>query len=177
MRTTREMLDFLQSNQVGSREAPKHVPLIEQALMPNEEVLFVFCGNQNSHGIESQGIHAYAITNQRFIIAQATVAFQKGNLRGVQIYMPEQLGAVTYSKGLLTGTISISFFDGTGSIMVEKKRVEFIYNGINQALLKARTPSPAPASSRTGGYKFCTKCGAQLEANAAFCASCGTKQA
>ena len=138
MKTTKEMLEFLDAKKVGSREAPKHIPLIERALMPGEEVLFVFCGNQNSRGVHSQGIHAYAMTNRRFIVAQAKVAFQEGNLKGVQIYMPEQLGGITYRRGLLIGTISISFFDGAGDIMVEKKSVEYIYDELNKALFAAR---------------------------------------
>ena len=182
MRTTQEMLQFLQTNGVGSVEAPKHVPLIEQALLPGEEVLFIFCGNQNSQGIYSQGIHAYAMTNRRFIVAQAKVAFQRGNLKGIEVYMPDQIGNISYSKGLLTATIKISFINGTGSIMVNKPPVEFIYNQLNSTLMAARNFAFSEQqkliveTSVTGNAKYCCKCGTKLPADAAFCSHCGSAQ-
>ncbi len=138
MRTTQEMLDFLNQHHLASVESPKHVPLIEQSLMPNEVVLFIFCGNQNSQGLNSQGIHAYALTNKRFLISQAKVMFQKGNLRGVEAFTYDQIGGVMYNKNLLTGNISITTFTGTVNIMVGKKEVEYIYNSVNKVLYDVR---------------------------------------
>ncbi len=138
MRTTAEMLNFVQMNHIGSREAPKHVPLIEQALMPNEEVLFVFCGNQNSQGIQSQGIHVYALINQRLLVAQGKSFTSTRDTRMTETYTYEQIGNISFKKGLLTGTIIISFYNGIGQIMVDKKQVDFIYNGFTQALFAAR---------------------------------------
>lgn len=136
MRTQAEMLAFMQQNGISSIEANKHLPLIVNSLMPNEAVQFVFCGNQNSSGIRSQGIHVYAFTNLRLIVAQDIVSFQHGNLRGVEVYTYNQFGNISYSKNIATGTISIAFFTGTGNIMVNKKTVEFIYNSINQVLFQ-----------------------------------------
>lgn len=178
MRTASEMLTYMQENGIGSREAAKHVPLIEQALMPNEDVIFVFCGNQNSQGLESQGIHVYAMTNQRFLVAQGKSFTSTRNTRMTETYTYDQIGNVSFKKGLMTGTITIAFFNGIGSIMVDKGKVEFIYNNLNQALFAARNPvqsNPvAPASST--GSKFCSKCGTKLDAGAAFCISCGAPQ-
>ena len=138
MRTTAEMLAFMDQHLLGFKDAERHTRLIEQSLMPNETVQFCFCGNQNSQGIHSQGAHVYAFTNLRMLVAQAKIAFQKGNLKGVEIYTYDQIGNVSYSKGLLTGTISISFYNGHGSIMCEKKAVEFIYQEINKAIFNYR---------------------------------------
>ncbi len=138
MRTTQEMLDFLNQHHLASVESPRHVPLIEQALMPDEGVLFIFCGNQNSQGIHSQGIHAYAMTNKRFLVSQAKQMFQPGNLKGVEMYTYEQIGGISYNKNFLTGNISISFYNGIGNIMVGKKEVEYIYNSINKVLYDVR---------------------------------------
>lgn len=184
MRTTQEMLNFLNTHKIGSIEAPKHVPLIEQSLMPNEEVLFVFCGNQNSQGIQSQGLHVYALTNQRFLVAQGKSFTSSRNTRMTETYTYDQIGNITFSRGLLTGTITIAFYTGVGSIMVEKKQVEFIYNSLNQSLFSAKNqvklavPPPPPSINDTPhtGNKFCTSCGTRLASDSMFCSSCGTKQ-
>lgn len=179
MRTISEMLNFMQENNISSKEASKHVPLIEQALMPNEDILFVFCGNQNSQGTQSQGIHVYALTNQRFLVAQGKSFTSTRNTRMVETYTYDQIGNISFKKGMLTGTITIAFFNGTGSIMVDKKQCEFIYNSINQALFTAKNPvaaNPASPTTNNSANKFCCKCGTQLSADSLFCSSCGAAQ-
>ena len=179
MRTTSEMLNFMQKNNISSREAPQHVPFIEQALMPNEDVLFIFCGNQNSQGMQSQGIHVYALTNQRFLVAQGKSFTSTRNARIVETYTYDQIGNISFRKGMLTGTITIAFFNGVGSIMVDKKQCEFIYNNLNQALFAVRNSvATNPVSHSTNHFtnKFCSKCGTKLSADASFCHSCGAPQ-
>ncbi|MBQ8747148.1 MAG: PH domain-containing protein [Clostridia bacterium] len=132
MRTTEEIIAFMKEHKIGSREAPKHVPLGVEALLPDEEVLFAFCGNQNSHGLESQGIHAYLLTAQRLIVAQGNIAFQKGNLRGVEVYPWNSVGGISYKKGFLTNTIIIHLPYGAGTIMVDKPGTLLIFNSLNE---------------------------------------------
>lgn len=173
------MINFMEKNLISSKEASKHVPLIEQALMPNEDVLFIFCGNQNSQGTQSQGIHVYALTNRRFLVAQGKSFTSTRNTQVVETYTYDQIGNISFKKGILTGTITIAFFDGIGSIMVDKKQCEFIYNSFSEALFRARNHVAAnpdsPSTSNTTN-KFCSKCGAKLSLDSAFCSSCGAAQ-
>lgn len=126
-----------------SKKMKAHLPYILNALMPDEGIAFLFRGVQNMTATDNSGDHVYAFTNYRMLISYPPNALQSlgrigGARQGLEVYTYQQITNISYSKGLMLGSINIDFINGSGKITVDKPYVESIYNGINEAFFKYR---------------------------------------
>lgn len=150
MRTEEDVLDFfrntLQFKEKYVQKYRKAVSMLVQALMPNEAIEFAFMGVNNMGRNGGSGMLGYAMTNMRMLIAHPENSLVSINnamagrrtTHGVEAYTYDQIGGVSYNKGLMLGTITIDFYDGSGDISLDRGWVEQVYNGINETLFKYR---------------------------------------
>lgn len=78
MKTAEQMYEYCLENNFGQgftkKWGLKHFRVIEKNLLPNEEVLMTFIGLHNYQSMtKHDGNYAYAITNNRILIAQKKV--------------------------------------------------------------------------------------------------------
>lgn len=144
MRAISEVVNFLQNDlrykgkEVNKKQ--KEIEMLVKGLMPNEAVKFVCIGYCLGDG--SGNVMLYAFTNRRFLVLHNAgklgtfnaVMDNKSRFTGGDSYTYDQLTGVTHSKGLLTGSISISTFNSTYSFNVDKQLVEPVYNGIMEVI-------------------------------------------
>lgn len=149
MRTEAEVLDFFTNTLKYKGSYPKKYlamlrPII-RSLMPDEVIVFPFVGAQNMTA-KGGDMCGYAMTNRRMLIYHQEDSLRASNnavkgrstLHGMESHAYEEIASVTYDKGLLIGTIHIDLYTATGTISVDKKWVEQVYQGINEAVSSYR---------------------------------------
>lgn len=150
MRTEEDVNNFfrnvlgLQEKYIGKYQ--KMVTPLVRSLMSNEVIEFACVGAHNFSMSTGGDMCGYAMTNMRMIIScpgnalrsAANASRGRRTFQGVQSYTYDQINGVSYNKALLTGTITIDFFDGAMTIGVDKKFTEIVHDGISKAIYAHR---------------------------------------
>ena len=107
-----------------------HFQLLENALMPKENVIMPFIGLNNYTGIsQHDGHYAYAITDKRILMAQAKLSGNR--VRQVDY---NNINDITMSTGMAMGTLVIDTFKEKLIIGIPAPRVNTVYSELNKAL-------------------------------------------
>lgn len=143
MRKVREMVDFCEEqgfmgNYRRSR-VEKNFLVLKRALLENEEVLMCFVA---IHGYISPTKHhgdcAYAITNQRIIIAQHRIF----NESAIAVLL-DQLNDISFSNGAFMGTIVIDTMKECITATTGSETAARIYAMAHELLIKLKKQSKA----------------------------------
>ncbi|WP_373164486.1 PH domain-containing protein [Agathobaculum sp. Marseille-P7918] len=149
MRTAEEMIQFCVANHLGQGSMKswdvKHFTLIQNALQPDEQVLFVFEGLHNYQSASKHdGNYAYAVTNRRFILAQKK--FIGENLISVAL---DQINDITFSSGLALGTITVDTIREQFKVAFEKNQAKNVSERLHNLLIDLKQPTPTAQSTNT----------------------------
>jgi hypothetical protein len=144
MRNAKEMYDFCMQNKIGSKlEKEEHFQLIVNCLTPDEDVEFCFMGLHNVKSLtQSQDIHAYALTNHRFIMAQKKKMFRVGDGNGVESCAWSQIIDVGYKIKMLMTNVYVNTAVGQYTISLNKQPGLFVHQKFSEILYRQKN---APA--------------------------------
>lgn len=138
LKTAEGMYQYCLNNKLGSgwnkKWGTKHFKIIEENLLPDEEVKMPFIGLHNSISItKHDGNFAYALTNKRIMMAQKKAVtgeiFQSVSLNNIN--------DITFQSGLVYGKITIDTIKETFNIEVDKdtaKRIKSLLHTIMDEL-------------------------------------------
>ena len=133
MRTHKEMLEYNKKHGFGNRwHTKKSFRLIETALYIGEEVLVAFSGSLDNKKVwRIRSRYAFALTNNRLIIAQKKFFSFKTDTKSVEI---QTLKNVNFKRDVIRcslefNTVSLSF-----SLRKFRRRGKKVYNAVNSTL-------------------------------------------
>jgi hypothetical protein len=146
MKTAEQMYEYCLENNFGQgftkKWGLKHFRVIEKNLLPNEEVLMTFIGLHNYQSMtKHDGNYAYAITNNRILIAQKKVIGEN-----LKIVLLNNLNDVSTSTGMIMGTITFDTIREVFNVMVDKKQTNNIMSKIHDIVFD----KPKEGNERTG---------------------------
>ncbi len=135
MNTAEEMYQYCLDNDYGEgltrKWGIKHFALIENALHRDEQVLMCFMGLHNYvGGAKHDGNYAYALTNERIIMAQKKAIGQE-----VQSVAIDYLNDITLSTGLIYGVVTIDTMKEVFNVALLKGQAQKINDKIHELLL------------------------------------------
>ena len=145
MRTAEEMIQFCKENGLGTGSMKswdlKHFTLIQNALQPDEQVLFAFEGFHNYQSASKHdGNFAYAVTNLRFILAQKKMFGE--NLKSVAL---DQVNDVTFSSGFAMGIVTVDTIREKFNVALPKSEAKNISDRLHTLLLDLKSPKQQSA--------------------------------
>ena len=147
MRTAQEMFDFVQENKFLTAETKKmtrlHFELIEEALEPDEDVLFCFVGMHNASSLtKSEGYYAYAFTNKRIIYGRRNLVG-----RTVSTLLYDNLNDITTENKVMFGTVTISTKNEIIRIGLPGLQVQVIGPKLHNILHEQKSKGNAPQAA------------------------------
>lgn len=150
MRTAEEMYEYCVSNKFGEgfnrNNSIKHFSVVENTLLPDEEVLCVFIGLHNYvSSTKHDNNFAYAITNKRIIMGQKKVIGQV-----CQIVSLENVNDITYKAGLLFGVITIDTIKETFNVALSKNIAKNVYDIVHKTFYDLQNNQSTQVSSCIG---------------------------
>lgn len=125
--TAEGMYQYCLDNKLGSgwnrKWGTKHFKIIEENLLPGEEIKMPFIGLHNSISVSKHDGHfAYALTNKRIMMAQKKAVtgeiFQTVSLNNIN--------DITFQSGLIYGKLTIDTIKETFNIEVDKETAKTI---------------------------------------------------
>lgn len=135
LRTAKELYFWAKHNGYGRGSSDnwgiKHFRVIEQSLMPGEQVLLPFVGFLNRRSAaDHQGIFAFALTNKRFILAQ------KKTLAGAALHTVylEHITGITFRSGFFMGTMTVESLQGAFSVSTDGFSAQRITGQVHKVL-------------------------------------------
>lgn len=128
MKTAIEMYNYCVENGYGKgfnrNNSIKHFTVIQEALLPDEDVLCVFIGLHNYVSTTKHDNNfAYAITNKRIIMGQKKVIGQTS-----QVILLDNVNDITFSSGLVFGKITIDTIKETFNVAIAKEFAKNVYS-------------------------------------------------
>ncbi len=142
LRTPDEMYDYCVKNGFGwgitRFWAIKHFELIANSLMPNENICAVFIGLYSAGSMKGHdNFYAYAVTNQRIIVAQKRLIGEK--LKSVSIdHINDIIMVRSGIVGVGLGTVQVNTIRGKFSVTANVNVAKNIYEVLHQALNEAK---------------------------------------
>ena len=143
--TAEGMYKYCLDNKFGSgwnkKWGIKHFKLVEENLLPNEEVKMVFIGLHNYiSSTKHDGNFAYAITNKRIIMAQ------KKQITGenFQTVSLENINDITFKSGVLLGTLTVDTIKETFNIGLDKESAKSINSVFHNVIDNLKNISISP---------------------------------
>lgn len=137
MKNSEEMYQYCLDNKLGQgfnkSLALKHFKLVEQNLLPDEEIIVPFIGIHNYKDMtHHDNNYAYALTNKRFIMAQKKLFGSN-----IQTVLRKNINDFTYSTKALLSIVTVDTLSGSFNIALGNH--EFgrnIYNYLENELTK-----------------------------------------
>ncbi|MGU8907281.1 PH domain-containing protein [Clostridium perfringens] len=143
--TAEGMYKYCLDNKFGSgwneKWGIKHFKLIEENLLPNEEVKMVFIGLHNYiSSTKHDGNFAYAITNKRIIMAQ------KKQITGenFQTISLDNINDITFKSGVLLGILTVDTIKETFNIGLDKGSAKSINSTLHSVVDNIKNISITP---------------------------------
>lgn len=138
MKTAKEMYNFTKKNGFGKSNTDnwtlKHFSVVENQLSTNEDVLLCFMGLHNYVSITKHDNNfAYAITNNRIIIAQKRMV---GEI--AQTILLDNINDITYKKGVALGVITIDSTKEKFNVALENTNSTKLYNLIHELIIRLK---------------------------------------
>lgn len=138
MKTAEEMYDFCVKNGYGKgfnrKNSLKHFEIIQNTLLPDENVLCVFIGLHNYVSMSNHDNNfAYAITNKRIIMGQKKLIGEVS-----QIILLKNINDITFKSGLATGIITIDTIKETFNVSIEKKSAKNVYDIVHKTFYELK---------------------------------------
>lgn len=113
----------------------KHITVIEEHLNPEEEILFIFCGQKTVSAWDIFSTCVIAITNKRLMVAQKRVLF---GYTFISI-TPDMYNDLTVNKGLFWGGINIDTIKENIIVnKLSKKALNLIETTITEYMIKEK---------------------------------------
>lgn len=113
----------------------KHSQVIEEHLNPNEQILFIFCGQKTYNKWDFAATCLIAITNKRMMIAQKKLLF---GYTFISI-TPDMYNDITVKEHLIWGRIIIDTLKEEISIMkLSKKALRKIETEITEYMIREK---------------------------------------
>lgn len=128
------MYDYCIKNNLGygfnKTWGKKHFSLILKELKQDEIVYLTFIGMHNyKSSTKHDNYFAYALTNQRFIIAQKKMIGET-----VQTISLKNVNDITMQNGLIFGVVTIDTMKEKFNVGITKKCTKNIYNKLHETL-------------------------------------------
>nr|WP_325258380.1 PH domain-containing protein [uncultured Oscillibacter sp.] len=130
-----DMYNYAINNGFGSgfneKWGIKHFSIIQEHLLPEEQVLMTFIGLHNYKSASKHDGHfAYAITNQRFAMAQKQTV--SGEI--FQTVALENVNDITFKSGVLGGTVTIDTIKEVFNVYISKESAKKVHGKILSVL-------------------------------------------
>ena len=129
----------------------KHFKLIEENLLPNEEVKMAFIGLHNYiSSTKHDGNFAYAITNKRIIMAQ------KKQITGenFQTVSLDNINDITFKSGVLLGILTVDTIKETFNIGLDKGSAKSINSMLHSVIDNIKNISITPEIKEISANNF-----------------------
>lgn len=115
----------------------KNFEVIENKLNPDEEVLVCFIGIHNRRSVtRNDGFYAYALTNQRFVMAQKKMFGDT-----FQIITLDHLQKFQLKKELSLDFLEVLAFEGLTPIVITEGEAQKLLSTLNDVVEKLKAPS------------------------------------
>lgn len=144
MKTAEQMYEYNVAHGFGKELLgwrKKHFDVLEKSLAPDEEVNICFVALRDADDATA-GVHAYAITNKRLLIAQQGISGE--SVKSVNL---DNLNDVTYRTGPYHGYLEFDTFKERVSVAFPKEEATRLYALINEYFSEFKKNQPTAANN------------------------------
>ena len=148
LNTAEGMYDYCLKNGYGSgwneKWGVKHFKIIEDNLLPDEEIRMTFIGFHNYQSMSKHdGNFAYAITDRRILMGKKDVVGEK--FQSISI---DNINDITFRSGIALGIMTVDTFKEVFNVGLDKNSAQKINAKVHEvvdAIKREKSVSPNPA--------------------------------